>query len=183
MVKEFDRTPQGEVRLAFNPGFELGEGRDTTLEYAVKIAASVARRCFLDGRPFRMWPPGPEGSPTTWHGVLEHLAQLESDPDDSIPQLLSHRGLPGVSVMVVSAEDRDTLASLERQPFRAGHMVAVLQEGFGPREDEEATDAAEALGRMGMSVVPCRLGDLRNALGSVGRMMEAPEAASRRIWA
>ena len=55
MVKEFDRTPQGEVRLAFNPGFESGEGRDTTLEYAVKIAASVARRCFLDGRPFRMW--------------------------------------------------------------------------------------------------------------------------------
>ena len=43
MVKEFDRTPQGEVRLAFNPGFESGEGRDTTLEYAVKIAAGVAR--------------------------------------------------------------------------------------------------------------------------------------------
>ena len=183
MVKEFDRTPQGEVRLAFNPGFESGNGRDTTLEYAVKIAAGVARRCFLDGRPFRMWPTGPEGGPTTWHGVLEHLARLESRTDDSIPQLLSHRGLPGVSVMVVSAGDRNTLTSLQQQPFRAGHMVAVLLEGFGPREDEEAADAAEALGRMGMTVVPCRIGELRDALESVGRMMEAPESASRRMRA
>ena len=183
MVKEFDKTPQGEIRLAFNLGFESGEGRDTTLEYAVKIAASVARRSFLDGRPFRMWPSGPEGSLATWHGVLEHLAQLEGSPDDSIPQLLSHRGLPGVSVMVVWAEDRDTLASVQHQLSLAGHMVAVLLEGFGPREDEAATDAAEALGRMGMTVVHCRLGELGDALESLGRTMVTPEPAGRRIWA
>jgi hypothetical protein len=85
--------------------------------------------------------------------------------------------------MVVSAQDRDTLTSLQQQPLHAGHMVAVLLEGFGPREDEQATDATEILGRMGMTIVPCRLGELGDALGSVGRMMEEPESASRHIWA
>ena len=54
--------------MAFNPEIDVGQGRDTTLEYAIKIAASVARRSFLDGRPFRMWPAARDGGVDTWPG-------------------------------------------------------------------------------------------------------------------
>ena len=73
MVKEFDQTPRGgEVRMALNPGVNLGWGRETTLEYAIKIAASLARYSFNEGRQFRMWPGGVGADLTTWHNVLEH---------------------------------------------------------------------------------------------------------------
>ena len=52
MVKEFDGAPQSEVLLAFNPGIDIGDGRESTLEYSVKIAASVARWCFTTGQTF-----------------------------------------------------------------------------------------------------------------------------------
>ena len=78
MVKEFDEVPRGDVCLTFNPGWVHGESRDNTLEYSVKIAASLAHWCFQGGRPFRMWPPGDEPKLSTWHAVLEYLARVDT---------------------------------------------------------------------------------------------------------
>ncbi len=37
MVKEFDQTPRGELRMAFNPGIDLGQGRDTTTSVRLEV--------------------------------------------------------------------------------------------------------------------------------------------------
>jgi uncharacterized protein (DUF58 family) len=176
MVKEFDRTPQGEVRLAFNPEIEAGDGRDTTLEYGVKIAASVAHRCFGDGRPFRMWPAGDGVGLSTWHGVLEHLARLRQGPSDAVAELMS-RGGQGLSILVVSASDTETLSAVSDGP--AMHQsIAVLLEGF----DAEETDSAAALlEKGGFSVVRCRPGELPQAIETLSAAMETTRPMERPV--
>ena len=176
MVREYDQMPQGELRVAFNPGIELGEGRDTTLEYSVKVAASLARLCFDDGRPFRVLPAGHHGTLATWHGVLEHLARISYGPQPSIQELLRHGNVPGVSVIAVSAADKEALGMLKRGPPPVGPFAVILMEGFGEGEDPGAGDALE---RLGLPVVRCRVGELPEALASLTRELMAPAAPGR----
>jgi hypothetical protein len=164
MVKEFDRLPQGEVRVAFETAPDLGQGKETTLEYSIKIAASLARQSFRDGRPFRMWPMGQQEFFPTWHAVLEHLARLRSGPDESVSRMLERRDRAGVGVVVVSAADSNTLTLLTNGRGANG-VVAVVLEGFG--EDDDA-NAARTLTRSGVQVVQCRPGQLEATLNSLG---------------
>ena len=131
MVKEFDEAPQGAVGFAFNPGFLLGKGRNTTLEYSIKIAAGLARWCFQEGKPFRMWPSGKQHSAQNFQGVLEHLARIEVHTDHAIRALVSHGG-SGTAIAVVSAADAETLQVLQASRVGTGCATVVLLEGFSP---------------------------------------------------
>ena len=168
MVKEFDEAPQGAVRLAFNPGCLFGDGRNTTLEYSIKIAASLAHWCFRTGKPFRMWPSGKESSATTLQTVLDHLARIEKHADPAIRALLSHRDASGTKVAVVSAADIETLQLLQKSQAGPGSTMVVLLEGFSPRED---TMAGQALQSAGIIVVRCPIFDLAGALVSLSEVM------------
>ena len=163
MVKEFDEAPQEAVRCAFNPGFLLGEDRDTTLEYSIKIAASLAHWCFREGRPFRMWPSGKQHNAQTLQGVLEHLASIEVHADPAIRALVSLGG-SGTAIAVASAADAETLQVLQESRGGTGLATVVLLEGFSPREDPTA---GQALQNAGMDVVHCRIDDLTGALASL----------------
>ena len=176
MVREFDRLPQGEVRVAFNPEDDLGVGRHTTLEYAIKIAATLARRSFQDGRPFRIWPGGRDSALATWHGVLEHLARLRPSADPSIRQMLGQGRQPGASVVIVSAADRPTLGLLQQQHQAAGGFTVVLLKGFGGREDPVAQ---ESMMQMGAKVVVCTPGLLPEAMERLGMEMASPTLVRR----
>ena len=176
MVKEFDRIPLGEVRLAFTTQIDEGKGKDTTLEYAVKIAASVAKRSFQDGRPFRMWPAAPEEVLSTWHGLLEHLAIVEKGTPVSIGEFLDQRAMPGMSVLIVSAADRETLRLVREQSHLSGNLTVVLLRGFAT---EEESHAEHTLSRKGMTVMSCTAGGLRAVLDSLGREMSTSGSAAR----
>ena len=177
MVSEFDQTPQGEVRLGFNPAIDLGEGRDTTLEYAIKIAAGLADRCRRDGRPFRMWPrPAASEALPSWHETLEHLARLRPDPHPSIEEFLGHRTAPGVSVLVISAADKESVGLVARGRALGGAGAVVLLEGFDAAEDP---GAAAALARTGVPVVRCERGRLHEGLDAMGRTISS--TGSRRV--
>ncbi len=176
MVREFDHMPQGEVRLAFDPGTDLGQGRESTLEYAIKIAASLAGRCHEDGRPFRMWPQGWNGPMTSWYAVLDFLARMESAPYPSVQRALSLSHLPGTTVVAVSSSDQEAIQLLSGH--RAGAVTTVvLLEGFGKGEDESA---ASVITRAGYRVVTCRPGGLRGALDSLTAAMSAVGANASR---
>lgn len=178
MVREYDRTPQGEVRMAFNPAIDLGRGRENTLEYAIKIAASVAYRCFRDGRPCRIWPsPKATTGLPAWHELLEYLARLEAAPSPAVGELLSQRAGPGAAVFVVSAADRGTISMLRnrRTPSRA--TTVVLLQGFAPGEDR---DAAAQLSQAGAQVLVCEAGRLSESLAAIGRATSGQLVAARR---
>ena len=175
MVKEFDEAPQGAVGFAFNPGCLLGKGRDTTLEYSIKIAATLARRCFQEGRPFRMWPSGKQHSTQTFQGVLEHLAGIEVHADPAIRALVSHGG-SGTAIAVVSAADAEALQVLQERRVGTGRATVVLLEGFSPREDPAA---GQALRNAGMVVVHCQMDDLTGALASLSDALTHTYSANR----
>ena len=178
MAKEFDRIPQGEVRLAFNEEPDLGSGRDTTLEYAIKIAAATARRCFLDGRPFRMWSHEREEIFSNWHSVLQHLALLPSGVQGSIGGFLSRQSGPGLSLVIISAADKQTLALLGEWRQHSREIVVVLLHGFDPSEDPNASDE---LLKMGLPVVPCGIGDLQPTLDFLSKTMSTAGPPARTL--
>ena len=173
MVKEFDQTPRGEVRMALNPGVNLGWGRETTLEYAIKIAASLARYSFNEGRQFRMWPGGVGADLTTWHKVLEHLARIRAEPQPSVSESLSYRGPHGISVVAVSSADEDSIRQLQQLRYPRG-IVVVIMEGFDSREDLEASDK---IARHGLDVIGCKVKELPKALGTLGKLLELQGAS------
>ena len=163
MVKEFDEIPQGEMCVSFNPGFALGQGKDNTLEYAIKIAASLADWSRREGRPFRMWPSGQDGEVSSRHRLMEHLALLKPSESDAVQEFLRHLSPLGVSVLVVSSADSETLQLLYQQAH-APLTTVILLEGFGPGE---TADAFQRLSDRGMPTVRCRRGDLFGALRSL----------------
>jgi uncharacterized protein (DUF58 family) len=166
MVKEFDRLPQGDVSFAFNPSIGLGEGKDTTLEYSIKIAASLARDCFLSGRPYRMWPgAGDDGTFSDWHAVLDYLARLRPSEDAALQDSLAHVSRDGAVVVALSAADEQGVSLLARQHRSTSRPIAVLLEGFGAGEDPNAFDL---LLQAGWQTVRCGPGDIANALNDLG---------------
>lgn len=166
MVKEFDRLPQGDVSFAFNPSIDLGEGKDTTLEYSIKIAASLARDCFLSGKPYRMWPgTDNDGSFDDWHAVLDYLARLQPSDDPALHDSLARVSHGGAVVVALSAADRQGISLLARQHDHSNRPIAVLLEGFGPGEDPNAFDL---LLRAGWQAVRCGPGDIATALNDLG---------------
>ncbi len=178
MVREFDKTPEGELRIAFNPGVDLGKGRDTTLEYAIKIAASMARRSFREGRPFRIWPGWSRANRITWHGVLEHLARLQAEPEPAVAELIASKGLPGSSVIVVSAADEDSIRQL-RQLGSSDYVTVVMMEGFDSSREHAGT--RERLASRGLRVVSCRANGLEKALAALGAALEAPTLRAQQL--
>ena len=50
VVKQFEEASQGSVAVAFEVKQDWGEGKETTVEYSVKIAASLAKHCGDVGR-------------------------------------------------------------------------------------------------------------------------------------
>ena len=178
MVKEFDEAPQRAVGFAFNPGFLLGKGRNTTLEYSIKIAASLARWCFQEGRPFRMWPSGKQHSAQTFQAVLEHLARIGVHTTPAIRALVSHEG-SGTAIAAVSAADAETLQVLQESRVGTGRATVALLEGFSPREDPTA---GQALRNAGMVVVHCQMDDLTGALVSLSEALTPTYLAKRSLF-
>lgn len=169
MVKEFDHIPRDEVRLAFDTTVNLGDGRDTTLEYCIKIAASLAFRFFQDGRPFSMLLDGQEEFFTTWQAVLQRLAGLEPGSEAWAPHFSKLRQQPILSAVIVSAADSKTLAMIRANSTSIGHALFVLLEGFGNGENPHA---AHDLRRAGIEVVSCRPGNLAEVLASLSSTMQ-----------
>lgn len=172
MVKEFDRLPEGDVSFAFNPSIELGDGRDTTLEYSIKIAASLARDCFLSGRPYRMWPGiEKDGAFDDWHALLDYLARLQPVEDTALNDSMAHISRGGAVVVALSAADRQGVSLLARQRQNASRPIAVVFEGFGAGEDPHAFDL---LLRAGWRAVRCGPGDIATALNDLGTTITSP---------
>ena len=123
-----------------------------------------------------MWPRDQERPPSTWRLVLEHLARLPSGTPASIAEFLDHRTSPGISVLIVSAADRESLAELMERRSPSPNMTVVLLQGFGPGESPYA---AEKLVKMGIPVLPCGRDDLRATLDALGRRMSTSGPLAR----
>ena len=161
MVKEYDRGPESQTVLFLNAGHNAGTGKESTLEYGIKLAASIARACYGSDSSFRMAPPGLGVQFPHWRAALEYLTRLADGEGAPPDRGLASLARAGRVIAIVAATDGEGLKAVRRLP--ADRLAAViLLQGFDT-EHEEAGVAA-ALRGTGVPVVACAPGGIQRAL-------------------
>ena len=197
MVKELEDPLDRTTYLLFDATRVWGEGRETTLEYGIKVVASVASFAHRSHLPVQVLGGGlsgkashageapqkapveaPVGSPgeslnkgrTTWPGLLNELALV--NPGDGLDMAENPTKLPpGASaVAVISSSDRVTLQALARASSTLQSVVLISLEGFVGKETEQEmhADDLKSLLAAKIPVIPCRPGELKGALDALG---------------
>ena len=85
MVREFEDPQDPTLHLLFDATQSWGEGRESSLEYSIKLVASVANYARLHRVPVRVWagtlgagqPAAGQPAWANWQRLLESLALVE----------------------------------------------------------------------------------------------------------
>ena len=162
-VKEMEDTAERALTVAFDTRQAFGLDRETTLEYSIKLAASVELYALKKGESVQLLAGELQGEWTDVEAYLRELALLEASPES--PGLASALDtVPGSApvMALVAAEDRDGMAAVERNAPRLPGMVAVVLKGFG--EEDARTGAIEPLQRSGVPAIVCEPGALTETI-------------------
>lgn len=171
MVKEFDLELSDEVWIALDlcAGDQVGSGRESTLEYGVTIAASLARKyletdCRLGlvaagDKPYRFLAQA--GANHLWQ-VMESLALMKAEGKQSIAQLLYQEkdlfGSHTYLIIITYQIDSDLRATL--QHFSWGKKaIVILVERSSFQVGDQLLSPSEPLSGDGGNVYIVRKGD------------------------
>ena len=175
MVKEFDPEPAGPshevwVLLDLWEGVQAGEGTESTVEYGVSIAASVAKRFLEMGRTVGLYSWGEKREliparpgPAQFGRIMEKLAIVQAGGEGPLNQAMAEttdQVLPGSSVVLISSASPADISSAAR--ILANHRVVVVPvyldaASFGGRAS--AHDALAALAAFGIESYVIHKGD------------------------
>ena len=123
-VKEYDRGPESQTVLFLNAGHNAGTGKESTLEYGIKLAASIARACYGSDSSFRMAPPGLGVQFPHWRAALEYLTRLADGEGAPPDRGLASLARAGRVIAIVAATDGEGLKAVRRLP--ADRLAAVI---------------------------------------------------------
>ncbi|MCH8864701.1 MAG: DUF58 domain-containing protein [Chloroflexi bacterium] len=138
MIKEFEQAGQGSVSVIFAASRVFGDGRETTLEYSLRVAASLAGLCAASGRGIDIITGAEPLHNAGWSEAMHYLARLETGTGKTLPELLPAVEPGKTVVAVVPVADPDSIPALESLARRVGGLFVVLLEGFSPEEDADA---------------------------------------------
>jgi uncharacterized protein (DUF58 family) len=167
MVKEFEESVRSSLAITFDATSNWGRGKESTLEYAVKIAASATMYC--SGRGMRVHllpvrgPSRPTGTSATQ--MMGFLAKLQTGDETNLSELLRLPRVPYPILAVVSLADARGLDALRELGAKTRLLIVVALIGFGEPEPPEAV--LGSLQRGGAVIVLCRRGELANALSEL----------------
>ena len=169
MLKEFEQTSQGSVTVVFETGRDFGTGRETTLEYSIKIAASLARLCADSGRNIDIIAGETPLRNAGWREAMDYLARLEVD-GKAAPAELRAAPEPGQVVVAIVPETETTLVpALSPLAERVRGLVVVLLEGFAP--DEIPHQFPAGLKGSNFQIISCPRGNLEAAIQKLGNYL------------
>ena len=176
MVKEFDSSSGQSLSLLFDATQVWGHGKETTLEYAIKILASAATYAHQKQVPVQVWGGGmasdsatsPVNEDVSWRKLLRRLALVS--PGDGQGMVEGLRRVPpgSIALAVVAIADGKAIQAISFLAKKLGRLVVVTLEGFG--EPEPSAEAFAALQRTGCHLVRCRQGKLEDALVALEQM-------------
>ena len=192
MVKEledpFDRT----LYLLFDATHVWGEGRETTLEYGIKIVASVAHYAHRNRVPVRTMGGGLDSEgrtpvwvgtrqvPAHWPQLLKSLASVSQGDGLGLTESLSRLPPASTTLVVVSAGDLPALQAISNVTPTSRRVVVLLR-GFGEPESEAAyLDSLGSMTTARIPVVPCEPGQIHEALQlvqTVGKTLPSSAAS------
>lgn len=165
MIKEFEQAQQGSVTVAFDTSRDFGAGRETTLEYSIKIAASLAKLCADFGRSVDIIAGEMALHNADWQTAMDYLARLEvtgkNVPAELPPVSEANQAIVAIISAVVGGQTSE-LAQLASR----GRGVVVLLEGFSPDEVSEKV-VSELRGR-NLEIISCSCGNLEEVLDKLG---------------
>ena len=177
MVKEFEDPRDQTLHLLFDATREWGEDRETTLEYAIKVVASVADYARRNRVGSRIWgglqcevSSAADHGGVPWPQILRQLALLSPGAGEGLAPALK-RLPPGASALaVVAAPDQPGIEALVRAAPRLRRLVVVLLDGFDPADSGEA--ALQKLAPARIPLARCRPGQLWETLQGLNQVGE-----------
>lgn len=185
MVREFEDPQDHTLHLIFDATQSWGEGRESSLEYSIKLVASVANYARLHRVPVQVWG-GTLGaglyaglaSHGDWQRLLRSLALVEPGQGPSLPQSLGRLPAGSSALAVFSAGERQSARAMSLAGLNLNRLVVVALEGFG--EPESSDDLLDELACAGGQVIRVRPGQLPQALTQL-EGLEAPAPLRQRV--
>ena len=171
-VIEFEESQATNLVIALDleKGTEVGEGNDTTLEYGVRLAATLAQQAIEQGTSVRLLLPELANSDTSGmlaaatrdgrgqshlYLILDALARVEANSAMSLHQLVEENAVsvqPGTTLLIITAKPDVTLSASFAPYLAIGVKIglayvepASFVTGRGEREAEKSEAFLAAL--------------------------------------
>lgn len=132
VVKEFadEEQPALTVALDLSAAGNVGQGKRSTFETAIRIAASLGYYATQRGIPFQLVAASPKWrpprTPLSWWATLSYLAKVENDGEEPLERLLHQvAGVP-LLVALVSRSDEATIRALHALHRRGTRTLALF---------------------------------------------------------
>ncbi len=186
MVKEFEDAKDPTLHLLFDATQVRGQGKETSLEYGIKVVASAADYVLRNLGSVRVWggrlrgevTGQAEGDGMTWPELLKSLALVEAGEGWRLPEALAQLPSGSSALVVVSADDGPAIRAIDEVASILDRLVVVGLEGFIETETETETEMEtepddnllDSLDVQGVSVIRCRPGRLPETLQSLERL-------------
>lgn len=160
ILKEFEEPSQGPVIVFFDTQRDFGKEKETTLEYSIKIAASLAKLCTDSGRRLDIITGRKPLLNAGWREGMDYLACLETNSKSALPELTI---APGQAVVaIVPAATTELAPTLTQLTNKAQGLVVVLLEGFAP--DEMLAHLQTRWTEGNLQIINCPQGNLASAI-------------------
>jgi len=176
MVKEFEDAKDPTLHLLFDATQVRGQGKETSLEYGIKVVASAADYVLRNLGSVRMWggrlrgevAGQAEGDRITWPELLKSLALVKAGEGWRLSEALVQIPSGSSALVVVCADDRPAIRAIDEVAPTLERLVVVGLEGFQEAESDDNLLGSLDLERV--SVIRCRPGRLPETLQSLERL-------------
>lgn len=162
MLKEFEQAKQGSVTVVFDVRHDFGVGRETTLEYSIRIAASLARLCADSGRSLDILAGEKDLRHASWHEAMDYLARLEATEKSDLAAIVYLADKYQPAVVIIPTVETELIPALSQLASRVTGTVVVLLEGFA--SGEKVQEFNKRLAADNLELINCSSGDLEAAL-------------------
>ncbi len=166
MLKEFEQANQGSVTVVFETRHDYGTGRETTLEYSVKIAASLAKLCAESGRSIDILSGETPLYHAGWREAMDYLAHLEPGGEAGFAESTVVPEPGQTMVAVVPSVETGLIPALSQLSKRTRGLVVVLLEDFA--SDEKPRGFTSRLKGANLEIISCSRGNLETAIEKLG---------------
>jgi len=150
------------MTVVFDNGQDYGKDRETTLEYSIKIAASLARLCADSGRSIDILAGEKPLRGAGWPEAMELLAHLETSRKSCLAEMVGLAEKHQPAVVIIPAVATEFIPVLSRLASQVAATVVVLLEGFAA--GEKVGEFSHGLPADNLEIINCSPGDLEAAL-------------------
>ena len=163
MLKEFEQPLHGSITVLIDTRHDNGGGRETTLEYSIKIAASLSRLCTDLGQSLNITAGAETRYHLGWREAMDFLARMEAG-GSAVPESAVLPEPGQVIVAIVPAREVDLIPTLARLAGGSKEVI-VLLERFALGESPEAFFSG--LRSANIDIVRCTAGNLEAGIKQI----------------